>query len=428
MMMLIYAQQSSPRLSYVLDVVFHDILHTPYQLTQNPVEYAGFSGVKWSYGAANGLSGPNLPAVPLLFENDVHAQDLDEVLWHGYRLFFPVSQNDFFPFDFLALSFYLVSRYEEWPCNGEPEEKDLHGRYRMENAVAYRYGFHRVPIVQVLAREFARRLQDFYQDFVFSEPSFDYVYTCDVDMAYKYKGKGVLRWGWGVLKSLCQGQGGEALNFFRSAVGLDVHDPFDVFAGIADWAKEKKIMPVYFIPTGNYSKYDKNLSHRSKALKSLLERLSREADIGLHPSYRSADSPSELKKRVPLEKNRLEVLLNGRKVIKTRQHFLRWQFPDVPRQLLQVGLTDDYTLGWSAEVGFRSSVAVPHHWFDLGENQVTALVLHPLVVMDVALFRLTENEQEQQAICKEIAMLMREYGGELVVLNHNTSKFIGTWF
>lgn len=420
-MMLIYSQHSSPRLSYVLDVVLHDILHTPYQLTQDPVEYAGFSGVKWSYGPAADLPGPNLPAASLLFETDVRPQPLCEYEWNGYRLFFPVSGGDFFPFDFLALAFYLISRYEEYLADGALVE-DVHGRYRIEYSVAYRYGFHRLPLVQILAREFACRLQHFYPDYSFTEPPFSYVYTCDVDIAYKYKGKGFLRWNWGVLKALCQRQGKEVLNFFRSALGMKVSDPFDVFDEVAEFAKARRLTPIYFIPVGDFSKYDKNIRHNAKPLKDLLSRLSQEAEIGLHPSYMAGTA-----RKVSSEKKRLESVL-GRQVTKTRQHFLRWQFPEVPRHLLQAGLADDYTLGWSAEVGFRSSIAVPHHWFDLTKNEVSDLVLHPLAVMDVALARVTADEGEQQRICREISEVVREYGGELVVLNHNTSKFIGTWF
>ena len=77
-------------------------------------------------------------------------------------------------------------------------------------------------------------------------------------------------------------------------------------------------------------------------------------EVGIHPSYESnADS-----KRVEFELRHLEDALRT-PVTKSRQHFLKMRLPDTIRHLAELGITDEYSMGYASESGFRAGLACP---------------------------------------------------------------------
>ena len=412
-MVVVYTDSITNRKKYIFNVLFFNVLGVECELTSDRERFAAFNGVKFAYGDFDEKNGAAvMPAFGLLDESGVHPQPTDEVAWNGYRLLFPVKDNVFLPCDIFSFSFYLVTRYEEWlDCYG----RDEHGRFRIEDSVSYRLGFHRVPLVQVLAVAFAEKLKILFPEFEYRKPELKIVYTCDVDIAYKYKGKGAWRWLAGLLRSVLHGEFADTANFLKAALGKEVTDPFDVYENTKRFSEKYGVSVIHFLPTGKYGRFDKNISPENKMFKKLLDKIGAFSEIGLHPSYGSLGKRDELAK----ELKALE-LAKGQKVCKSRQHYLLFSFPETPRQLIAEGITDDYTLGWTNNVGFRCSVAVPYHFYDLLEECETALTFHPLIVMDVALARIPEGAAGAGAAFGEVAAAVREYGGEFIILNHNT--------
>jgi hypothetical protein len=192
----------------------------------------------------------------------------------------------------------------------------------------------------------------------------------------------------------------------KVALGREIVDPFDNFE-----PENETIKPIYFIPTSPFGKYDKNISPQSKAFKELINRLKEFSEIGIHPSYHSSRETSLIEK----EKKRLEEVAQL-KVTKSRQHFLRFHFPDTFQTLIKAGITDDYSLGWYNEAGFRASIAVPYPFFDLVKNEETTLILHPLALMD-GIF----SKAEEQLVLTELQAEVKMLGGVLIVLRHNSN-------
>jgi hypothetical protein len=56
--------------------------------------------------------------------------------------------------------------------------------------------------------------------------------------------------------------------------------------------------------------------------------------------------------------------------------------PDTYEQLIQLGIKNEYSMGYGSINGFRASFAGNFSWFNLKENAATSLRIHPFSFMD----------------------------------------------
>jgi len=399
--MLIYVPEITPRISYTFRVIFERILNNSVHFTANIDEFTATKSPKMAYSPQPIETAVWMEAIPLLFEENIVKQIIIPEKWENYTLFFP-TKNGKFPIDFAAMVFYLSSRYEEY-C--EDNRLDKHGRFQCRNSITYQLGWHRKLMVHKLSIAIAETVVAHYPQFEYIIPQFEELSTHDVDIAYQYKGKSWWRWCGAVAKALLQLRFEHANNYLKVALGKKVMDPFDNFE--PENAPNK---PIYFILTAPFGKYDKNISSKNKIFKELVDHLKQFAEIGIHPSYYSSEKITLIEK----EKNRLAEVAQL-KINKSRQHFLRFSFPDTFRTLIKAGITDDYSLGWHDEAGFRASMAVPYPFFDLVKNEETTLMLHPLAFMDCVF-----NKDEGKLVLHELRKEVKEMGGTLIVLTHNS--------
>ena len=397
--MLIFTPQITPRISYTFRVIFERILNTSINFTANFNDFLTYSEPKIAYSPEKIETSVWIEATPLLFENNIVKQDIVTTNWENYSLFFS-TKNGNFPIDIPAIIFFLISRYEEYY---EDNILDEHGRFQCLSSVAYQLGWHRTLMAHRLALVLAEEIKAHYPQFEYKIPQYEELSTHDVDIAYQYKGKPWWRWGAAVAKAIVQRRFQHALNYLKVSLGKKVDDPFDNFT-------PEPTKPIYFILTAPFGKYDKNISPTSKAFKDLINNLKEFSEIGIHPSYHSSRKTSLIEK----EKKRLENI-SQLKITKSRQHFLRFCFPDTFCALLNAGITDDYSLGWHDEAGFRASIAVPYPFFDLAKNEETNLMLHPLALMDCVF-----NKDEERMALNELRDEVRQMGGTLIVLTHNS--------
>ena len=159
---------------------------------------------------------------------------------------------------------------------------------------------------------------------------------------------------------------------------------------------------------------------QSLNFQNLILKIASKYEVGIHPSYRSNQDVNRLK----MEINRLKEMLKPKSIAlkSSRQHFLKLTLPETYRRLLDVGVTHDYTMGYADQIGFRAGVAIPFNWYDIENETVTDLIIHPFQVMDVTLqqyLKLSPNEAIE--VVKPVIESIQKFGGTFTTLWHNSS-------
>ena len=180
-----------------------------------------------------------------------------------------------------------MSRYEEYL----PHKRDKHDRFDPEQSIAYRNGFLNEPIVNIWVEYLSMIMLEKYPDIRFKLPEFNYVNTIDVDYAYAYVEKGVIRGLGSLVRDVVTGKINEFSNKVSTYLGLS-QDPFDTFEFILDLHKKYDLKSIFFFHVGDYAEHDKSIPVTSQKLQSLVKGINDYADIGLHPSYASCTDSS----------------------------------------------------------------------------------------------------------------------------------------
>lgn len=411
-MLLIYCQEVTVRLKYTFDLIFNQILQIDYELAEDAEEFKRHKGAKISYG--------NLPvenelffyADRLLFEKGIEDQQISVFDWEGTKAFFATHPKYVFPFDPFAASFYLVSRYEEYL----PHIRDAHDRYTTSESIAFQKIFLQKPLVNIWAKKIKEALQKKYPEEVFPVSEYKYISTIDIDNAYAYLEKGLMRAIGAFLRSLVSFDFEGVFERARVMMGLQ-HDPYDTFDYQLRLHQEKKVKSIYFLLLGEYGENDKNVPTDSKKFQSLIKSLADYSEVGIHPSYASNKNQSRLK----TELNLLSKILK-REVTKSRQHFLKLRLPGTYRKLIDLDIKDDYTMGYASVVGFRASICSSFNFYDLDLEQSTSLVIHPFAVMDATLrYYMKVPPNEAMDHIRPLIDEVRNVGGTFISLWHNES-------
>jgi hypothetical protein len=243
---------------------------------------------------------------------------------------------------------------------------------------------------------------------------YNYISTVDVDNHFAYKSKGPLRTVGALAKDVFKFKFDSFFERLRTTLGL-MADPYDTFDAQMEWNAEYKIKSIYFILFAEFAQYDRNISMFSPRMHVAVRGMNDYTEIGIHPSYRSNES----EKVVEYELRHLEEALRTN-VTKSRQHFLKMRFPDTFRALLDFGITDEYSMGYAAEPGFRASIATPFTFYDLEMEVTLPLTIHPFMLMDVTFIDYKQmNPEDSFAQMKSIIHEVKAVDGQLVTVFHN---------
>ncbi len=412
-MILIYTHTITPRITYSLDLVFGTLLNIPHHLTDSLEVYQTSFLPKIAYTHANKGFGVFIQSDHLLFENHIRpALPVVSGNYLNFPIFFKANEESFLPYDIFATVFYFATRYEEYL----PYEADKHQRFQAEQSMAFKNGILNEPFINGLIEDFAHQLKKSFESLEFPRRNFNYLSTIDIDNAFAYAHKGLKRNTGGLVKDLLSLKLSNAGKRIESAIN-ETKDPYNTFDLIHSLSAKSQTALQYFVLIGDYATYDKNPHYQNMGFRKLLKSLSDRHSIGLHPSYESFLQPE----KIQIEKKRLEEIIE-RKITSVRCHFLRIKFPETYRHFISNGITDDYTMIYASQSGFRTGLCVPYKWFDLEKNEATALTLHPSTVMEGTL-RDYNNYSPEKAneVIRELMSKVNEFGGEFVSIWHNDS-------
>ena len=418
-MLLVYTHKITPRLNYIFKHFFIRILHIPVEFTTKVEKFVAHNGPKLTYAKQPLGKEIFVRSSDLLFEQGINDIDIAIGEWKNVPCFFQYRQEASVPFDVFAASFYLISRYEEYL----PHLKDQYERFPAEESLAYKHHFLDKPLIDIWAYKFKEILQQKFKDIQLNERSFEYISTIDVDIAYCFKHKGIVRTIGGYIKDLFELKIGDLWTRTMVVFGLK-KDPFDTFDMLIDLQKEYNIKTIFFFLVSEYTTYDKNTSSRNGKYRSLIKSVADYCKIGLHPSYFTMKNEQKLKK----EKKRLDEITN-RPAERSRQHYLRLAMPETYHSLLNLEITEDYTMGYAKHYGFRASTCTPFYFYDLDFEIQTPLKIFPFAVMDGTL-RDYQNLSSKRAfeIILKLANEVKQVEGTFITLFHNeTLSNKGRW-
>ena len=411
--MLILVPKITNRLFYIFELVLKEELGIDFKFTTDEEKFLSYNGAKLHYGTTPLNEEPGLfqQAVKLLFERDIYDQDLKICDFNDTKAIYPVfNDKSSFSFDIFAASFYIISRYEEYL----PHVSDIYNRFQPQDSILYKMEVIEKPIINIWAVELGKKIISRYPEIQLKKKTFKFIPTYDIDAAWAYKNKGIFRTTAAFAKDILFFNKKELKE--RWAVLRDKKiDPFDTFDYQIELQKELKLKPLYFILCGDYNTNDKNISIRNKEFQNLIKRLGDYALVGIHPSF-----SSYLKKDVVKEEiSRLSEVLN-REVTMSRQHFLRLSLPATYQILIELDVTDDYSMGYASQAGFRAGYADTFQFFDLENDIKTKLNIHPFALMDGTMRDYLDLDvYESYEKAKKLVDEVKNVNGTFILLWHN---------
>lgn len=411
-MILIYTHKVTPRVRYIFKHIFTRILSIQIDFTTKVEEFVAFNGPKLSYTNVTLGNEFFIKSTELLFEQGVSDIEINMSNWDGVPCFFFQGNKSTIPFDIFSASFYLISRYEEYL----PHIKDKHGRFTANQSLAYQYNFLEKPVVDIWAYKLKKALKERFPNYDYKERNYQYISTIDVDNAFAYKHKGIVRSFGGILKDLYQLH---ILNVIdRIAVRFNLKkDPFNTFEKIIFYKKKYDVRTIFFFLIGDYTTYDTNVSSSKTKFRLLIKDMVDYARVGLHPSYYTMDDKDKLKD----EKQRMETITNM-PIFRSRQHYLRCSLPETYQKLIDLEIKEDYTMGYASHTGFRASTCTPFYFYDLDFEIQTPLKIFSFALMDTTLNDYM-NLTPKQSLGKinELKKEVQKVNGTFITLFHNES-------
>ena len=366
--MLIYTPEITNRIRYIFQTIFVDIWNISYELTDDLFHFQNYDGPKLNYSMRKIEEEFFIECHDLLIEKGISDQEIQITEWEGLPVFFQTSSYSSLPFDVFAASFYLLSRYEEYL----PHIRDHYERFMAKESLAFQHGFLQKPLVNL----------------------------------WLWKGeKKEMKERWEVLRK-------------------KQPDPYDTFDLQLALKEKYDLEVIYFVLLADYGLNDKNIPFQSRKFQLLIKHLSDHTPVGIHPSFGSNYDHEKLKNELKRLKNIIK-----REVNISRQHFLKLSFPITYRNLIDLGIQHDYTMGYAAYPGFRASICHPFYFYDLELEQSTSLLIHPFIIMDATFkYYLDFNPEQALSLTKVLMQEVKKVNGTFIILWHNeTWSEHGAW-
>ncbi len=386
------------RIEYTFDFIFK-LREIDYSLVTTVDEYDQALGIKLNYSS---LKNDEFSILPCGVLNEEGIRNI--VVTKGV-----FNKMDCLSFDgevdIIASIFYVLTRYEEYSC----DFKDQHGRFPAKESVQVKNEWIEQCICDRWAVDLIKIIK---AESLIKKSEVKLIPTFDIDNTYAYKLKSGVHKTLSICKDLVR------FNFSRlkerRAVNRGGKDPYDTFELIREIGIKNKETKLFWL-IGERAEKDRNISIDIIDHQQLIISLDRDFEVNLHPSYNSNGEAESIEK----EKLKLQDVL-GREVIRSRQHFLRFEIPRTFNSLLTAGFSHEYSMGFSERVGFRSGTARSHFWFNLELSEVTKLRIHPFAYMDGTLneymkLSIAESELKVQELYNEVY----EFGGEFIFIWHN---------
>ncbi len=401
---LILTHEASPRLSYALDFIFSKQFLYDYTIIHKaPVNDAV---LVIEYGDKATLN--NTVFIPK--SKMINLGNFDPK-WNSKIREFGLSKSSSglsFNIDIFSEIFFHLSRMEEYEFDSTEELN----RFSVKNSSVNDLVLS--PFLDFMIQQFVEGINAFWKIDITRNSQYTFIHTIDIDQFYSYKAKGIKRSFGGFGRDILKFRFGIALaRLLANAKSKD--DPYDTFDKL--WKSLKTKEKYVFILQSQKGKFDKasNISHTE--VKKIIQKISRIAQIGIHPGIETVKHIELIQK----ERNQLSKITN-QKINISRQHYLNFHFPQTPTALIKSGIKHDFSLGFHDHIGFRAGTCHRFNYYDIENETVTPLTFVPTIAMDVTLKR-HQNLSPKDAIetIKKLINACKSVSGAFCLLWHNSS-------
>ncbi len=409
-MLLIYLPAITTRCRYVFELIFKSELGVKYDLTTDLNTFEVYEQEKMSYSFKRNNDELHIHSSPLLFEQEIRKIDISTENKLGTTVLFSDNSSCDLGFDIFSAVFYMVSRYEEYL----PFTPDKFGRYKSSDSLAFEKRFLQQPVVDIWIKNFKLILNKRFNHLQPGLSTFNAIITYDIDIAYAFIGRNIFRIIGSTIKDAINLQFKNIFDRFCTICNFQ-KDPWDLYDILYEIITKNKLRSIFFFLLADYSKKDKNISYKHSLMKDLIEKVSAFSEIGIHPSFKT----SIIRKRTLMEKKRLE-RISGKKIIKSRQHFLKFRLPDTYNYLIDAGITEDYSMGFPDTPGFRAGTCKPFYFYDLKNEKSTTLKIFPVTVMDGAFIDYLQEPPDEALDCiYKLIEEVQNVNGTFISIWHN---------
>lgn len=314
--------------------------------------------------------------------------------------------------DFIASSFFLLSRYEEIVNT----KYDDYGNFIAEESIAFKEGFLLRPLVNEYLEVIWFWLKQISPGLQRKERRFHLRLTHDIDYLKFWTKQRRIKY----LELLLRRRDWKtfAKYLWRNILWL-FKKPKDSFDFILEICEKYRIVSYFYFLIDGTNALDRGFDPHTSEVKELIQKLEQAGHrVGLHPSYSSFRDEQQLRH----EKDIFEKYVTN-KNYGVRKHYLRIRVPESFRLLEKMAFKHDSSLGYLTHDGFRASVCYPYKLFDIKENRELDLWEYPLIAMDrslsSALFRNLSYPEVKKELMDRIDKVAF-FNGCFVLLIHNT--------
>lgn len=405
----IIAPQITARLLYTLDWIFVEQLGLRYQVVTSEQKV---QDAVLTIDYTNTLSSFSIPNLGLLFQSNIERQNAETSQWNELPTLFVARNIDCnLPFDLFSAVFYLISRYEEYL----PFTPDKHSRYPATESVLFSNNLLDRPIVDEWIFAFGKVLEE--NGIKIKQKQFEFLPSYDIDIAWSYKNKGLKRTLGGYLKSFV-GIDFSAVQERTAVLFGKRPDPYFSFSNTNILHDNYGLKPLYFVlAAAQNAPFDKHILPSNKNMRLLLQELSAQYKIGMHPSYNTNEHPDLF-----VEEQQILADIIGQRIDISRQHYIKFTLPETYRRLIAIGVRQDYSMGYGTHLGFRAGTSRPFFWYDLRAEQQTELQIFPFCFMDTtAHYEMKLSSKEAFNRLSSFKNSLQKINGLLVTVFHNFS-------
>lgn len=401
--LLVYVPKNSSRISYIFNQICGRMMGFEVQFTSKIETFISFKGPKISYCKKKLGNEIFIQQYGLLEEHGINDVSIMVDYWEEAECpcFFRVSNDSDLSFDIFSASFYLLSRYEEY----QPHVKNEYGCFGYEESLAFKKNFLTLPVIEMWVECFKNLLQ---QKFELPEVEKNYKakVNISVEQAYAFRHKGFVRLLGGSFQDLFKF---DFLNIYQrlKTIFRLAPDPYDVYDDLVKFGQNSKIILDFYFQLSDYTRYSKSISYNKRVYHKLIKSMGDYVKLGLRPGYEAINNFLIFKK----EKKRWQNIVN-QNLYATLINSDGLNFPLVFEHMNKLEITDDYSMGYPNQIGFRAGTASAFQFYDLNLEQSTPLVIHPYLFNSDTLQSGSFNAIEAEllrisAILKKLGLINR---------------------